>query len=324
MVALVAPDCVPFVFLPSLPLLFPPRFTTPQMKSESLTHCGYRRKFSVFRRSGRSSSLASLLALAALASPLAEAQSPAPPPVAFSFSRLVGLRAGANNKGNKVTSLQFGPDGKLYYVQENGTVWHCNVTRQGPNNYVADALTPINLVKLIPNYDDDGTLNTTLHTRQATGLMVSGTAESPVIYVTSSDPRVGAGSAGDLNLDTNSGVISRLTKNGANWEKVDIVRGLPRSEENHAVNGLSFDPTGTKLLLAVGGSTNAGGPSNNFAFACEDALSAAVLSIDIAAIEAMPILTDGNGTSTSTICPRSTTRTRLAPMRCRAAPITRM
>ncbi|WP_367871213.1 malectin domain-containing carbohydrate-binding protein [Luteolibacter sp. Populi] len=227
---------------------------------------------------------------------MAEAQSPAPPPVAFSFSRLVGLRAGANNKGNKVTSLQFGPDGKLYYVQENGTVWHCNVTRQGPNNYVADALTPINLVKLIPNYDDDGTLNTTLHTRQATGLMVSGTAESPVIYVTSSDPRVGAGSAGDLNLDTNSGVISRLTKNGANWEKVDIVRGLPRSEENHAVNGLSFDPTGTKLLLAVGGSTNAGGPSNNFAFACEDALSAAVLSIDIAAIEAMPILTDGNGT----------------------------
>lgn len=246
----------------------------------------------MLRRPSLFCSVASLLAAASLIPLAIGAQTPA-----FSYSRLIGLRSGANNKGNKVTSLQFGPDGKLYYVQENGTVWYCNVVRQSANNYVAESLTPIDLVKLIPNYDDNGTLNTTLHTRQATGLMVTGTAENPVIYVTSSDPRVGAGSGStDLDLDTNSGVVSRLTKNGEVWEKVDIVRGLPRSEENHAVNGLSFDPTGTKLLLAVGGATNAGAPSNNFAFACEDALAAAVLSIDLAALAAMPVLTDGNGT----------------------------
>ncbi|RNC79527.1 MAG: PKD domain-containing protein, partial [Phycisphaera sp.] len=129
------------------------------------------------------------------------------------------------------------------------------------------------------------------------GLTVAGTSTNPVIYVTSSDFRIGAGPGGgngDVNLDTNSGIITRFTWNGSSWEVVDIVRGLPRSEENHATNGLEFATiNGTDyLLVASGGHTNAGGPSVNFVFQCEYALSGAVLSVNLDMIEGMPILND--------------------------------
>ena len=74
-------------------------------------------------------------------------------------------------------------------------------------------------------------------------MLVGGTAASPIVYVSSSDPRWGGsddGSVNDLNLDTNSGMVSRLTWNAATstWTRKDVVRGLPRSEENHSVNGM--------------------------------------------------------------------------------------
>ncbi len=114
---------------------------------------------------------------------------------------------------------------------------------------------------------------------------MAGTAGSPVVYVSSSDPRIGGGdSALDLNLDTNSSIVSRLTKSGGAWQKLDLVRGLPRSEENHAANGLALDPATNTLYLGQGGNTNKGAPSNNFAFLPEYAYAAAVLSIDLDAI----------------------------------------
>ena len=101
----------------------------------------------------------------------------------------------------------------------------------------------------------------------------------------SSDPRIGAGPSGsDLNLDTNSSMISRLTWNGSSWQKLDLVRGLPRSEENHAANGMQLDAATNTLYVAQGGNTNKGAPSNNFAFMPEFALSAAILSVDLDAI----------------------------------------
>jgi uncharacterized cupredoxin-like copper-binding protein len=106
-----------------------------------------------------------------------------------------------------------------------------------------------------------------------------------VIYVAHSDPRIGGGSSGaDLNLDTNSSMISRLTWTGSTWQKLDLVRGLPRSEENHATNGMQLDPATNTLYVAMGGNTNKGATSNNFAYLPEFALSAAILSIDLNAI----------------------------------------
>lgn len=209
----------------------------------------------------------------------------------FSISTLTGVTvAGA-------TSLQFGPDNRLYVAQVDGQIKALTVQRTAPNNYQVTATEDINLVREIPNYDDSGVRNFALTKRQVTGILVVGTAANPIVYVTSSDPRIGGGSGGenDLNLDTNSGIVSRLTRTGGVWSKVDLVRGLPRSEENHASNGMQFDPITNTLYVAQGGNTNAGGPSINFAYACETALSAAILSIDLNAIDALPVKTDAYG-----------------------------
>ena len=45
----------------------------------------------------------------------------------------------------------------------------------------------------MPNHNDDGTLNPSVTARLVTGLLVTGTAANPVIYVASSDPRIGGG-----------------------------------------------------------------------------------------------------------------------------------
>jgi len=52
---------------------------------------------------------------------------------------------------------------------------------------------------------------------------------------------------------------------------------------------------GNLLYVAQGGNTNAGAPSNNFAFSTEYALSAAILTVNIAAIDAMSTKTASDG-----------------------------
>ncbi len=183
------------------------------------------------------------------------------------------------------TSLQFGPDGRLYVAQMDGTIEVLTVARSSSGQYSVTAAETITLIRSIPNRDDDGTLDPSVTGRLVTGIAVTGTAQSPQIYAVSSDPRIGAGTEGtDLNLDTNSGILSRLTKSGGSWQKTDLVRGLPRSEENHTGNGLILDPATNDVLIAYGGNTNKGAPSHNFAYLPEYALSSAVLSVDLDAI----------------------------------------
>lgn len=199
-------------------------------------------------------------------------------PVNFSLSTL-----NANQLITRGTTLQFGPDNKLYVGEMTGTIYAFTITRNGKDNYTGTLVDTITLVKNVPNHDDDGSPNNNQNTRTMTGIWVEGTAAAPVIYATSSDPRQAAGPSGnDSNLDTNSGMVHKLTKNGNNWTKQDLVRGLPRSEENHGTNGLV--KVGNKLYVSVGGHTNMGAPSNNFAELPEYALSSAVLVLDLAAI----------------------------------------
>ena len=198
---------------------------------------------------------------------------------------------------NNPTSIQFGADGRLYVSEQNGTINAFTVEIQN-GEYVAteneELLLPngVEVVKSIQNHNDDGSLSSESN-RQVTGLVVAGTAENPVLYVSSSDPRVATFE--DTNLDTNSGVVTQLTWNGTEWEAVDIVRGLPRSEENHSVNGMVLSEDGTKLFLAVGGNTNNGAPSDFFAYTGEYALSGTVLEIDLEDISNRPVLTDSSG-----------------------------
>jgi N-acetylneuraminic acid mutarotase len=220
------------------------------------------------------------------------------PAVAFGKSDLLG--ASLTNP----TSLQFGPDGRLYVAEQGGLIKAFSVTRNAANSYTATATETISLVHDIPNHNDDGALNTNVVGRQVTGILVTGTAANPVLYVTSSDPRSGGGAAGtDSNLDTNSGILSRLTWTGSTWVKLDLVRGLPRSEENHSSNGLALDPATNTLYIAQGGNTNMGAPSNNFALLPEYALSAAILSVNLTAIGNttydLPTLDDENRPGTA-------------------------
>jgi len=180
------------------------------------------------------------------------------------------------------TSLQFGPDGRLYAANMNGQIKVYTVQRNSANQYSVTATETLNQIKNIPNHNDNGTPNNSLGKRLVTGLLVTGSSANPVIYVNSSDPRIGGGASGtSTNLDTNSTVLSRLTKTASGWQKLDLVRGLPRSEENHHANGLAINAAGTKLYIAMGGNTNQGGVSNNFALLPEYALSAAILEVDL-------------------------------------------
>ena len=204
-------------------------------------------------------------------------------PVAFSKSVLAGTSL------SNPTTLQFGPDGRLYVGEQFGLIKVLTLQQNGPSDYSVIATETIDSVSLLPNHDDDGTPNPTITGRQVTGLLVTGTATNPVIYVGSSDPRIGAGPTGtDTHLDTNSGILTRLTWTGSSWEHVDLVRGLPRSEENHSINGLQLDPSTNTLYAVIGGFTNLGAPSNNFARVPEYALAAAILSIDLDAIGETP------------------------------------
>ncbi|MGH9284367.1 MAG: malectin domain-containing carbohydrate-binding protein, partial [Acidimicrobiales bacterium] len=194
-----------------------------------------------------------------------------------------GVLAGSNSAN--VTSVQFGPDGRLYAGQQDGLIKAYTVARDGVGAYRVTATETIGVVRTIPNHDDNGTPNPSITDRLLTGILVTGTATDPVIYASSSDPRIGGGPGGtDYGTDTNSGAVSRLTRVAGTWQRADLVRGLPRSIESHGPNGLQIDLATNSLFVAQGGQTNKGATSANFAFLPEYALSAAILRIDLAAI----------------------------------------
>ncbi len=210
------------------------------------------------------------------------------------------LNFNGNGSVSAVTSLMYGPDGRLYVAEYTGEIKILTIQRNSSTDYGVIAMETLGGILTMADHNDDGTLYSST-SRETTGLTVAGTSSNPVIYVSSSDFRIGAGDGGgngDIGLDTNSGVITRFTWNGTSWDEVDLVRGLPRSEENHATNGLEFVTiNGTDyLLVAQGGHTNGGSPSANFVYTCEYALSGAILSVDLDAINALPVLSD-NGRS---------------------------
>src|SRR5687768_11778136 len=67
------------------------------------------------------------------------------------------------------TSLQFGPDGRLYVAQQDGIIKILSIKKNGPNDYVVQRTEVIEKINQMPNYNDNGLLDTTVKGRQVTG-----------------------------------------------------------------------------------------------------------------------------------------------------------
>ena len=100
---------------------------------------------------------------------------------AQSFSQS-NLNYNGNGAVSQGTSLMYGPDGRLYVLNLNGTIDIYTVQKNASNNYVVTASEKLLSVKNIPNHNDDGSSNSG-NNREATGLTVAGTAQNPIIYV---------------------------------------------------------------------------------------------------------------------------------------------
>lgn len=130
--------------------------------------------------------------------------------------------------------------------------------------------------------------------RQVMHIVIAGTAEASILYIFSRDPRITTNA--EDNLDTASGVLTKVSWNSTTneWEQVDLIRGLPVAEDNHAIKGILSDDE-TKLYLAVGNHTNDSASSPFFSYTREHALSGTVLAIDLLALDALPTQVDPNG-----------------------------
>ncbi len=216
----------------------------------------------------------------------------ASPGVSFSEKDIDGISVG------NPTSIEFGPDGRLYVAQQSGVIKAYTLSRESDGSYTVTNAEVINDIRSdIPNHNDDGTDAPNVDDRQVTGIHLAGTADDPVLYATSSDPRSGGGSGeADTDLDTNSGIISKITwAADSSREHTILVRGLPRSREKHSTNGLQLDESTNTLYIAQGGHTSRGAPSPEFDEAIEYALSSAILTVDLDQIDGMSEGTNVNG-----------------------------
>src|SRR6188474_943304 len=70
----------------------------------------------------------------------------------FNVSNLTGLHEQCVNP----TTLQFGPDGKLYVANDIGRIFVYTISKTGSNSYAVTSTQVIYLVAQIPNHNDDG------------------------------------------------------------------------------------------------------------------------------------------------------------------------
>jgi len=163
----------------------------------------------------------------------------------------------------KPTALTWGPDGRLYVANINGKI---------------EAYT----------FDDDYNLVDTQVINTLTSLSnkgILGITTSPVdapdpvkLYVGHGELFANGGACFD-GVSPYSGQVSVLT--GPNFDVAEpLITGLPVSNHDHSVNGMTFDNFGN-LLICSGGNTNAGVPNCNIGDVPESPLSAAILKAEV-------------------------------------------
>jgi glucose/arabinose dehydrogenase len=164
------------------------------------------------------------------------------------------------------TQAVWGPDGRLYVGSDQGTI---TIYTFGDDYTV----TSTQVVTAIAGLSNPSILGITVNPRDP---------PSPVkIYVAHSQLYAEGGGAFTGPAPYN-GQISVLT--GPNFSTVKpLITGLPVSNRDHAINGLTFDDAGN-LLICVGSETNAGIPSLPMGTLPNSPLDAAILKAPISKV----------------------------------------
>lgn len=208
--------------------------------------------------------------------------------VPIAFDRRVIFSATSANGANfkHPTTIQVGPDGKLYVGQQDffGKGGYIHVLTLDNQHNVTNVQV-LNSIYNTPNVNPDGTPAPTVKGRHVIGLDFDphSTPQRPILWVVHSDPRFCFNqSPSTCKVNTDSGILTRLIgpdyDNPAN--RTDFVTGLPRSRENHAPNAVHFGPDGW-LYLSIGSDTNFGAPSTAFSGLPERYLTASILRINV-------------------------------------------
>jgi len=207
-------------------------------------------------------------------------------PIAFDRRTLLTPSTPGAANFKHPTTLEFGPDGKLYAGQQDffGKGGYIHVLTLDDNRNVTD-VQRIDSIFNTPNINPDGTPAPTVKGRHLIGLDFdpSSTPDHPILWAVHSDPRFCFNQApATCKVNTNSGILTRLV--GPNYDdpanRTDYVTGLPRSRENHAPNAVHFGPDGW-LYMTIGSDTNYGAASTAFSGLAETYLTAAVLRFNV-------------------------------------------
>ena len=166
----------------------------------------------------------------------------------------LGVLDGSGLSLSQPTTLAFGPDGRLYVAELDGTIQALTLDGDGTE------------VIAIAQISADATFDNVL------GIAFDpADAPAPVrLYVSSGVPFQ------DPSGDPYPGKVWRLT--GPEFTPELLISGLPTSTFEHATNGIAFGPDG-RLYIQQGGSTNAGVAGDDMF--PETPLSGATLVADI-------------------------------------------
>ncbi len=189
---------------------------------------------------------------------------PTPSPVQFNQSN-----AGAPN--GKYTSVEIGPDGRLYAVTVTGFIRVFDINLDGTLTQVAEnslqyagrAIIGLQLIDKSPN--------------------------PPEMWITHHDP---IGFAGNFANNFTSKIARLIVSNYKGglgvetWTGEDLIVGLPRSAKDHLTNSLKLGPDGA-LYTLQGGNSAMGRKDPTWNNRPETLLSAAMLRIDIGILETL-------------------------------------
>ncbi|MGI0493000.1 malectin domain-containing carbohydrate-binding protein [Alkalinema pantanalense CENA528] len=179
------------------------------------------------------------------------------PPIKFTQKTMTTI--------DKPTTAAWGPDGKLYIGTYDGEIIV----------YTFD--TQYNIIET-----QSITTLTKLSNNNILGIAFNpfDTSDSPTIYIAHSKLFANGGKGfPNTDLSPYSGQISLLE--GADFSILKpLITGLPVSNHDHGINGMTFDNNGD-LYIAVGGNTNAGITNNAIGGLPESPLSASVLKATI-------------------------------------------